>query len=243
MKAETSAVVMTPAITAIRMSLARLSFGHIKTDSQQCPFICTLFFTANELLENAQQRYRLQMPKRFNINPQPEEGIIITKIDAAKRQLETAITLWFHDDDPVSIHTLASAAQEILHPLAKKAGTFEGTLDTIYAADGHEDEWLASIRFYHNFFKHGAKDADASIKLNPEVNTYLIRTVIQVYQKFTGTTTPVMNAYIVRFIFSHPHVHDGDPYPHIPSEVKDKLNEAPKDMFLEVFLKASAGMP
>ena len=33
----------------------------------------------------------------------------VTKLDAARRQLETAITLWFHDGDPVSIHTLAAA--------------------------------------------------------------------------------------------------------------------------------------
>jgi hypothetical protein len=30
----------------------------------------------------------------------------VTKLDAAKKQLETAIMLYFHDGDPVSIHTL-----------------------------------------------------------------------------------------------------------------------------------------
>ena len=32
--------------------------------------------------------------------------IVVTKLDAARRQLRTAIRLWFQEADPVSIHTL-----------------------------------------------------------------------------------------------------------------------------------------
>jgi hypothetical protein len=46
--------------------------------------------------------------------------IEISKLDAAKRQLKTAINLYFSYGDPVSIHTLASAAREILYDLNKK---------------------------------------------------------------------------------------------------------------------------
>jgi hypothetical protein len=46
----------------------------------------------------------------------------VSKTDAAKRQLETAIRLWFFSADPVSIHTLAAAAHQILHDLGKKRG-------------------------------------------------------------------------------------------------------------------------
>ena len=38
----------------------------------------------------------------------------VTEIDAARRQLETAVVLYFREEDPVSIHTLACAAYEIL---------------------------------------------------------------------------------------------------------------------------------
>src|SRR5207245_10811773 len=34
--------------------------------------------------------------------------ITVTKLDAARRQLRTAIRLWFEEGDPVSIHTLAA---------------------------------------------------------------------------------------------------------------------------------------
>jgi hypothetical protein len=39
--------------------------------------------------------------------------IVVTKLDAARRQLRTAIHLWFNDGDPVSIHALAFAAYEL----------------------------------------------------------------------------------------------------------------------------------
>jgi hypothetical protein len=38
----------------------------------------------------------------------------ISKLDAAKRQLETAITLYFNSGDWVSIHALAGAAYMII---------------------------------------------------------------------------------------------------------------------------------
>lgn len=46
----------------------------------------------------------------------------VAKLDAAKRQLETAIRLYFASADPVSIHTLTAAAYQLLLDLNKKAG-------------------------------------------------------------------------------------------------------------------------
>jgi hypothetical protein len=49
--------------------------------------------------------------------------IHISKFDAAKRQLETAIRLWFHSGDPVSVHTLAAASHQLLHDLGNLCST------------------------------------------------------------------------------------------------------------------------
>ncbi len=45
----------------------------------------------------------------------------VTKLDCAKRQIETAIMLFFENHDPVSAHTLTGAAYEILRGLNFKA--------------------------------------------------------------------------------------------------------------------------
>ena len=38
----------------------------------------------------------------------------ISKIEAARRQLDSAIELWFLDKDEVSVHTLAAAAYQLV---------------------------------------------------------------------------------------------------------------------------------
>ncbi|SOZ17206.1 hypothetical protein CBM2598_U10266 [Cupriavidus taiwanensis] len=47
----------------------------------------------------------------------------VTKLDAARRQLVTAIRLFFKGDDPVSILTLAANAWEIIDTLCNRQGT------------------------------------------------------------------------------------------------------------------------
>ena len=42
----------------------------------------------------------------------------LTKLEAARRQIESAIWLWFVDDDYVSVHALAAAAHRLLVELA-----------------------------------------------------------------------------------------------------------------------------
>ena len=42
----------------------------------------------------------------------------LSKIEAARRQIESAIWLWFVDDDMVSAHTLAAAAHRTMRELA-----------------------------------------------------------------------------------------------------------------------------
>ena len=48
--------------------------------------------------------------------------VAITKLDAARRQLWVAISLWFQDGDEVAIHTLACAAHQIIHDINQHRG-------------------------------------------------------------------------------------------------------------------------
>jgi hypothetical protein len=48
----------------------------------------------------------------------------VTKLDAARRQLDVAVRLYFSSDDPVAIHTLVGAAHRILEDVNKaRAGS------------------------------------------------------------------------------------------------------------------------
>ena len=48
--------------------------------------------------------------------------IRVSKLDAARRQPDAAIKLWFADGDEVSVHTLAAAAHQTIHDINQKKG-------------------------------------------------------------------------------------------------------------------------
>jgi len=96
----------------------------------------------------------------------------IGKLDAARRQLRTAITLWFNGGDPVSVHTLAVAAYEIIHTISEKRDPYRRDLlfDTLWIKDEYRREWINTIKKHANFFKHADRDGDSVIEFNPELS-------------------------------------------------------------------------
>jgi hypothetical protein len=85
----------------------------------------------------------------------------ITKLDAAIRQLTTAIRLFFEDQDPISVYTLAHASMEILSKLCERAGK-DRYLQQVAEKHGlTEKEARQIVSYGKNFFKHADRDADA----------------------------------------------------------------------------------
>ena len=79
----------------------------------------------------------------------------ISKIEAARRQLDCAIELWFCDKDEVSIHTLAAAAYQIIHDLKMKRGELRDLLyDSDMIKDKYRNQPIKVIKRPQNFFKH-----------------------------------------------------------------------------------------
>lgn len=95
--------------------------------------------------------------------------IRIGKLDAARRQLRTAISLWFNEGDPVAIHSLAFAAYEILHFISEKRDPNRRDLlfDTALVKDEYRRDWNQRVRRDANFFKHADRDGDSVIDFDP----------------------------------------------------------------------------
>ncbi|KVR45531.1 hypothetical protein [Burkholderia multivorans] len=93
--------------------------------------------------------------------------MIVTKIDAARRQLITAIRLFFDGGDPVSVYSLASNAWEVIDVLCTSAGVESFSKQTRgNLPNGH------TLKYYvnepcRNFFKHAEQDPnpDSSVEL------------------------------------------------------------------------------
>jgi hypothetical protein len=98
----------------------------------------------------------------------------INRLDAAKRQLATAIKLYLSDDDPVSVHTLASAAAELLDRIAGPASIRNDLLARADAV-GRRREISDKLNRAKTFFKHGATDPDETLaEFSDDQNLYLI---------------------------------------------------------------------
>lgn len=103
------------------------------------------------------------------------EILHFTKVQVAQTQLKTAIRLWFHDGDPVSIHTLAYAAYEIIHFVSKKRNrTKQLIFDTLSVKEEYRSKWAKTIKEHANFFKHANNDADGTIDFNPVLSMMFI---------------------------------------------------------------------
>ena len=88
----------------------------------------------------------------------------LSKVDVARRQLITAICLFFANGDPVSVFTLAANAWEVIDALCNKRGVASVSNETrshIPAADDLKRDYVNSP--FRNFFKHADRDPDASI--------------------------------------------------------------------------------
>jgi hypothetical protein len=91
--------------------------------------------------------------------------ITVSKMEVARRQLATAIRLWFEDADPVSIHTLAAAAYEIIHVVSRtRKRTHDLLFDSALIKDEYRAQWNNAIKKPANFFKHANKDANETLE-------------------------------------------------------------------------------
>jgi hypothetical protein len=106
---------------------------------------------------------------------------MITKIDAAERQLDTAIKLFFENVDHLSSYTLAAASREITDDLCdkKKSELFRSELERmgdpqkvflsfrdeieIRIKDEYHKEAFRLIKKNVNFLKHANKDPNETI--------------------------------------------------------------------------------
>jgi len=105
--------------------------------------------------------------------------ITLTKLDAARRQLRTALDLWFADGDPVSIHTLAFAAYEIIHVISKKHRPRGLIFDSDVIKDEYRAEWNILMKAASNFFKHANRDADKTFEFHPSLSDLFIMFSLQ----------------------------------------------------------------
>lgn len=133
-------------------------------------------------------------------------SIKISKLDAAKRQIETAIQLWLYFGDPVSIHTLTAAGHQLLHDIGKK----QGMSSVIRGLPGIRPEYKAQLKKAfnnpENFFKHADQDPDKLQDFNPEMTEIFLLDAVLMYEKLTAHSPPFFGTFRMWMFANSPHL-------------------------------------
>src|SRR5712691_7914594 len=125
----------------------------------------------------------------------------ISKLDAARRQLETAVRLYFSAADPVSIHTLTSAAHELLAGVNRTRGgpaMIEDSLLQWVKPDKVADA-RRRLRAAANFFKHADRDAEETHVFSPSQTEMRLFDAREAYRSITGELVPILAVYRLWF--------------------------------------------
>jgi hypothetical protein len=111
----------------------------------------------------------------------------ITKIEAAGRQINQALRLFFDGGDTVSLHTLASAAAQLIADLGRPYGLGVTRNKAVIKPDRWR-EFRQAITEYEVFFKHADQDPDpnAVLKFHPEMSELTLVEAIEVLRQLTG---------------------------------------------------------
>jgi hypothetical protein len=170
--------------------------------------------------------------------------ITITKLGAARNQLRTAISLWFNDGDPVSIHTLAHAAYEIIHTVSRhrNPSRIDLLFDSLALKDEYRSEFALLVKAPGNFFKHANRDVDGSIEFRPRASEMFLTFSVIGVDACGEPRNDEELAYMFWMCLHKPQLfYDGGTkrlVESIPVDHVYELRTCPKDMFLEVIKAA-----
>lgn len=169
----------------------------------------------------------------------------VTKLDAARRQIETAICLWFDDGDPVSIHTLVAAANGILRDINKKLGGEPMLCEPWpYIRPGRENEFRKIMLAASNFFKHADKDSKETFFFSDSANEGFLIDSCQVYAQLAHERRPLMRLFTQYFRLHHPELFLPDQaVSNIPATVLNEFRGLSKRQYFTHFLPIVMRIP
>lgn len=131
---------------------------------------------------------------------------IVSKLEAAQRILREAIRLFFEQRDPIAIHTLAAASQQVLRDLAKKllAGSVGVLHDHPSLRQDQREDWIRLLNEPRNFFKHADKDGGRTIEFDGVLNELLLIDAVCILARLSKSPQVESSIYAAWFELRYP---------------------------------------
>jgi len=136
----------------------------------------------------------------------------VSKLEAAERQLVEAIRLFFEERDRVAIHTLVSAAHQVLADVGRIHGYGGVMRNPELVKKGKEAEYLQAIKRAENFFKRADRNPNESIEFAPFLTEIFLNEALQIYRVLTGTMVWEFGVYGIWFTMEYPQLVVESPY-------------------------------
>ena len=162
----------------------------------------------------------------------------IDKLEAASRQLNTAISLWFNDGDAVGIHTLACSAHQIVHDINHRQGGRDLIYDSFVFKDEHRREINKKFKQHYNFFKHAEKDPCGTIEFDPSITEFFIIFTLMGLEILGREPDEVRRAFFIYYLLRNPDLLTEKAKVKLDTMGRDGLQYAlnmPKQQFFEFY--------
>lgn len=133
--------------------------------------------------------------------------IKVTKIEAAKNQIDTSVLMFFRNDDPLSTHTVACAGLGIIEDLSKQSNK-ESSLSLILnqVVENKRGDMKKILNEAQNFLKHADKDPEGVLEYNLDILEYYIFFACNSYHQFTGEMKGKIWGFMLWFSMVHPNL-------------------------------------
>jgi hypothetical protein len=162
----------------------------------------------------------------------------LSKLDAACRQLDTAIELWFRESDPVSIHTLACSAHQIIHDTIHHRGGQDPLFDSPYIKKESRKRAKELLHKSYSFFKHANRDPETSIEFDASAPEIFILVSLDGLEQLGVERNLLRLAFLLYFGFLNPDLFAEPFFQRFHIDVLRKLNLS-RAAFLEKLRQAS----
>lgn len=140
--------------------------------------------------------------------------IRLNRIEAAGRQIDSAIRMTFAAEDPVAIHAVAADTHRIIQDFYRARGDIESYLRLgDWIAPGHEARFWRYFNASAEFLKQAQWDPDAIFGLEVDTNDFMIVFASRWYHKMGVTVTREMRVFATWYVACNPGILRPDSMP------------------------------
>ena len=172
----------------------------------------------------------------------------VTRFEAVRDQISSAIRAFFLWDDFVSAVTLAGAAERVLSDLQPQDGIIGvdaysiRSLVNLYIREEHHKDAAKKFRQDYDFFRHADRKASQDYELKESSVTWLIFFTILSFEFLKQKKTMEMRAFAWWFMATNSHCLKANA-PDLPQimKLKEQISERSKREYFLAFIAASKG--